>query len=153
MFQRNKFIVLLLVLVSLSVSLSNTLCAQRVLIDFYRSDIKRATSKMLSEVKDIVAPWTGKSAEYTIDYDTFSYDEQNNKIEVYVHYSFLARNILLGLSYGECQIAGKLELYLPIRRIDNSKVFFYWKERNKHIRLIASEKAWRKLNDGLVITY
>ncbi len=145
MLQGNKFIVLLLTLFVLFFYPINVLFAQSSLSSFYHSDIKRATSKMLSEVKDIVAPFTGKSAEYVIDYDTFSYDEQDNKIEVYVHYSFLARNILLGLSYGECQIAGKIELYLPIRAIDNTKVFFYWKERNKHIRLIASERAWRRL--------
>ncbi len=119
----------------------------------YGHQIENAAELMAVKVQELIAPQSGKEVRYSVFYDDLTYDRRNHRVRVYSKFSFLARDFLSGVSYGTCQIAGVLDVYLPVRSIDGTRANFFWKERNQHIIDVSKRRHWDTLDKGLSISF
>ena len=117
----------------------------------YRGQLEAAASQMTQKLMRDISPQSGKEARYVLDLESIHYDEETNMVSSKVLLIWQAREFMANISYGECQVSGTLQVYMPIRTIDSTKAILRVDKYNEHLKKVSMEKDRAKLNRGIVI--
>ncbi|ALA93681.1 MULTISPECIES: hypothetical protein [Porphyromonas] len=117
----------------------------------YRGILETASSQMLKTLIKEFSPQSGKDAQYLLDLNNISYDDQNNMVSAKVLLTWQAREFLAGIPYGECQVSGTIYVYMPIRTFDSTEVILIPDRYNAHLRDVSTNAKCAKLERGIRI--
>lgn len=117
----------------------------------YRGILETASSQMLKTLIKEFSPQSGKDAQYLLDLNNISYDDQNNMVSAKVLLTWQAREFLAGIPYGECQVSGTIYVYMPIRTFDSTEVILIPDRYNAHLRDVSTNAKCAKLERGVRI--
>ncbi|WP_025842706.1 hypothetical protein [Porphyromonas gingivicanis] len=124
---------------------------QRYLRRTYGGILKTATSRMAQHLMGEIAPQSGKELRYKVYLEQIAYDEKENCVAANVYITWQARDWFSNVPYGECQIQGTIYVYIPMRNIDNTKVYLDVASYNEHLSRVSKPQHIRSLESGVII--
>lgn len=126
--------------------------AQEELRRRYSGHLQTASAQMVEYLKGQISPQSGRNTRYKLDYSYISYNQKENAVSADVLLTWEARDFWSGVSYGECQVAGLITVYMPVRQTDNTQAILSRVKYNDHLVRVAKEQKVKDLNRNVRIT-
>lgn len=120
--------------------------------NLYGSTLEEAANQMTSGIIEMISPISGKGGQYTVYYENIYYNKYTNSVSADVLLRWQARDVLSGVGYGECQLLGNLQVFLPLHAKHNTTAEFKVKQWNEHLIQVSSKRKLNQLKKGVEIT-
>lgn len=150
---RNFRVVIVVGFILLSSLLSNcgTYPTQAHLQRIYRGQLETAAAQMTEALLKKVSPMSGRNPNHFVYLDQIHYDERENIVSAAVMLTWQARDFWSGVSYGECQVLGRIHVYMPIRQLDRTRAKLDVARWNEHFILVSKESQRTEISHGIII--
>lgn len=123
---------------------------QRI-IQKIRESINVAAAETARKMMKDISPNTGRNPEYVVS-DEIDHDERNSIASADVLIKWEARMDALS-PRASCQVAGRMYIYFPTEKNEQTQSLFRYTELNDHVQRCAKQSYWKKTANGIVLTY
>lgn len=107
---------------------------------------------MTDALLEMISPQSGRNPNAVVDFEDIYFNEKENLVGANVLLTWEARDILSGVSYGECKVTGTLYVSMPLRGMDNTTAVLKNIRYNDHLSRVSTSKNLKILRDGIRIT-